>query len=337
MRKSKSDHVEEFEGEKTDGRIIVRIFQEEDSSYCDPRGDSNLGKMVCWHKRYTIGDKHDYRDPTEFMVDLFRDYIAARSKVSTYDIPHPDDVPEAAYKRYKQFIVDTVFENYAIRRIRGYEHSGMTISTSGGYPYNDVFDSGWLGYIYCSLEDARKAMMVPEFNWDTVIKPGDSLSNPKAEKDVTFMQRIEELLDGEVDTYDEWMRGEVYYINAYVRIPDEEGFWDEDSEVIDLDSYTKDHYSCGGFIGWDYAKEEAKSMLDDAENAWLKYEDNCKNCEACQGRGFNPEFLFGGAGKFVIRCCKACRRFFSDAEAQKACDGVYQVTVTDVLSAQGAS
>lgn len=30
----------------------------------------NLGNMVCWHKRYNLGDKHTFDDPIDFAQDL---------------------------------------------------------------------------------------------------------------------------------------------------------------------------------------------------------------------------------------------------------------------------
>lgn len=36
----------------------------------DPYYQENLGKMVCWHKRYNLGDKHTFDDPIDFAQDL---------------------------------------------------------------------------------------------------------------------------------------------------------------------------------------------------------------------------------------------------------------------------
>lgn len=36
----------------------------------DPYYQENLGSMVCWHKRYNLGEKHNWEDPNDFAQDL---------------------------------------------------------------------------------------------------------------------------------------------------------------------------------------------------------------------------------------------------------------------------
>lgn len=53
--------VEEF----NDKNVVLKIVADENPT--DPRDWDNVGKMVCWHKRYSLGDKHDFDDPDAFM------------------------------------------------------------------------------------------------------------------------------------------------------------------------------------------------------------------------------------------------------------------------------
>lgn len=46
----------------------IDIAQDIDSE--SPREWDNLGKMVCWHSRYDLGDKHDFEDPEEFLASV---------------------------------------------------------------------------------------------------------------------------------------------------------------------------------------------------------------------------------------------------------------------------
>ncbi len=41
-----------------------RIEQDENAE--SPRDWDNAGTMVCWHRRYNLGDKHDFRSPADF-------------------------------------------------------------------------------------------------------------------------------------------------------------------------------------------------------------------------------------------------------------------------------
>ena len=59
-----SDYVKRSENEK----YILEIWQDTDSE--SPRNTSNIGTMVCWHKRNCVGDKHDYSDVRQFLEEL---------------------------------------------------------------------------------------------------------------------------------------------------------------------------------------------------------------------------------------------------------------------------
>lgn len=36
----------------------------------DPEYQDNAGKMICWHRRYSLGDKHDFESPNDFLLHL---------------------------------------------------------------------------------------------------------------------------------------------------------------------------------------------------------------------------------------------------------------------------
>lgn len=81
-----------------------------------PREWDNLGKMVCWHKRYQLGDKHNYKNTQEFQDSI--------------------DV-----------------QKIVVLPLYLYDHSGITMRT---YPFENHWDSGQVGYIYATHEDIRK-------------------------------------------------------------------------------------------------------------------------------------------------------------------------------------
>lgn len=82
-----------------------------------PRDWDNLGTMVCFHRRYNLGDKHDFDNP-----DDFRKFIKNNRKIGI------------------------VLPLYL------YDHGGITMNTTGfGCPW----DSGQVGWIYISKEKMR--------------------------------------------------------------------------------------------------------------------------------------------------------------------------------------
>lgn len=95
-----------------------------------------------------------------------------------------------------------------------YDHSGITMNTTG---FSCPWDSGQVGFIYVSLEKVRE-----EYKWKRITKERRA--------------QIEKYLTGEVETYDMYLRGEVYGFNVTRE--------DEDGEEVDIDS-------CWGFYGYD--------------------------------------------------------------------------------------
>jgi len=99
----------------------INIFPDDDTP--DPRKEfDNLGAMVCFHRRYNLGDQHEFRDPDEFAEFL---------------------------KEEKPICLPLYL----------FDHSGITISTeSERFRVCDPqgWDWGMLGYIYATKEDVRQ-------------------------------------------------------------------------------------------------------------------------------------------------------------------------------------
>ena len=112
-----SDAIKEF----VHKGLIVKIFHDEDCE--SPRIWENSTTMVCFHKNYDLGDKHDYNEPTTSWEQV-KNEIIKRNKGGVIILP-----------------------------IYLYDHSGITISTK---PFQCKFDSGQIGFIFIAKKDARK-------------------------------------------------------------------------------------------------------------------------------------------------------------------------------------
>lgn len=106
-----------------------------------------------------------------------------------------------------------------------YSHSGESISIDYKYPYDCRWDSGTIGFAIVTKEDIRK-------NWGI--------------KRVTqkYIDHAERILRGEVETLDQYIRGDVY------------GFIVEDEEGNHIDS-------CYGFYGSDIKENGMMDYLDE--------------------------------------------------------------------------
>lgn len=64
------------------GPYVVTV--EFDNDPLDPREQyDNFGHMICWHRRYSLGDKHGYDSPEEFLSEMVHDNTgnAERKKI----------------------------------------------------------------------------------------------------------------------------------------------------------------------------------------------------------------------------------------------------------------
>lgn len=123
---------------------------------------------------------------------------------------------ETDIERLKQEFGATV-----ILPIYMYSHGGETINTTG---FSCPWDSGQIGWIFATTEDICK-----EYNYKRV--------------DTATRYIVEQRLVGEIETLDQYMRGEVYGYKLF----------DKTGEEID---------SCWGIYGFDYVKEEVNSLID---------------------------------------------------------------------------
>ena len=102
----------------------------QDTNPYSPREDDNLGTMVCFHKRYELGDKTDYR---------------------TEDYDSWDELKDKLSEDFKDGVILPLYL---------YDHSGITISTSS---FDCRWDSGCVGFI-CVSKDKIKEEGIDELN-----------------------------------------------------------------------------------------------------------------------------------------------------------------------------
>ncbi len=99
----------------------LEIF--DDLNPCSPREFDNLGTMVCFHRRYDLGDE---------------------TELKSSDFSSWEELESYLYKEENALIAIPVFM---------YDHSGLWINTTG---FSCPWDSGQVGYIYVSKEKVRR-------------------------------------------------------------------------------------------------------------------------------------------------------------------------------------
>jgi len=274
----------------------VRIVQ--DSDGCNPRKDydCHVGRMLCWHSRYDLGDEHNY-DSSDWKEELACEYdddLADKLEELRENVWNAiytglcddagmssSDANEIAGERTEkrcEELIDRAFDDgYIALPLTLHDHSGISMTTGyGGCPW----DSGCVGIIVCTKEKAREEY-------------GDNWEN------------AEKYLESEVEVYDHYLRGNVwgYICEETERIwytgktgsteshrwesSEEAEAWIKEQELVDYVGVAAGDYyidetgeedwqdvdSCWGFFGYpETMKDEVSADFADAfDSAVIEY------------------------------------------------------------------
>lgn len=158
----------------------------------DPRKEwDNFGKMVCWHKRYDLGDKHSYSDSHDFFHRLACEVDpTAERRIEYWESRYVG--PDNSDARIKAIIEKALDANVVMLPLYLYDHSGITMSTG---PFSCPWDSRQVGWIYATREMIKKEL---------------------CDKPLTaaVRQHVRQILTGEVEVYDQYLTGDVYGFEA---------------------------------------------------------------------------------------------------------------------------
>lgn len=239
---------------KKDNKIL-RIFRDDNPE--DPRSWDNLGRMVCFHRRYSLGDPHNYREPDDFLFDLLEETVGDTEKAERLMERIADQVDRVVHRSYAAYkkaaddeILDIISKKFIILPLYLYDHGGITISTR---PFSCPWDSGQVGWIYVSKADVCKEYGVKRIT-------------PKVRKQAVSV------LEAEVEEYDIFLRGEIYgyvlsrideaKLEAYLKAA---GLSRDDLSDREIEFFLVEEDSCWGFYGSDFS---ANGLLDSVGGEW---------------------------------------------------------------------
>ena len=171
---------------------------EQDTDCENPRTSwDNVTTMVCFHKRYNLGDKHEYKS------DNFNSWDELKTQIE---------------EDHNVFMIKPLYL---------YDHSGITISTSD---FNDRWDSGMIGFIF-----------IEEKNWIKMM--GEDMDRSE--------ERLQRIIDSDVETFDSYLRGDVYRYEV----------WE-----VETCSLGHDHErfieGCGGYYDEEDCRNEGERIVD---------------------------------------------------------------------------
>ena len=173
-----------------------------------PRKWDNLGTIFARHRRYVFEDSK--KETEMFFLDAENE-----EEVDPRNCWGKEEVYNSCGEKV----------NVCILPLYLLDHSGLSISCNS---FNDSWDSGLLGFIYATedaLKDEKFVNEKGEVNWE----------------------KAKEYLKGEIETLDQYLRGDVYgFMITYLN---------------PLTGDEEDGDSCWGFYGEKTCLEEAKANV----------------------------------------------------------------------------
>ena len=137
------------------------LMVQPDDMLISPREvNDNFGTMVCFYPRYALGDHHNYVDKDDFLREMYLNTVGNNergmeryermvnmvwSRKMTGDHPDPRAVDDTMLR--------VISEKYIVMPLYLLDHSGLAMQTES---FHDPWDSGQVGWVYVSKEDALK-------------------------------------------------------------------------------------------------------------------------------------------------------------------------------------
>lgn len=269
---------------KYDGRTALLKVVADDMPENPRKWDEPIDQMVCWHRRYDLGDKHDYMEPSDFLQDMVKKYIPQESLV--YRAKRGELDIRLAYCRrtkkwelyvpsYEQklecdssyslsdirsgYLSDAILENlsnhtmlqlleqckdFTFLPLYLYDHSGTAMSVSD---FGDRWDSGQVGWICMDKENVMKNMTY--FHRD--------LNKPGRKTKVTtknWKEAAKSFMEADVNLYNSYLTGAVFGYELHELRDDGEA----GTEIDRCYGFYGDRYTENGILaGFDVLKQVA--------------------------------------------------------------------------------
>lgn len=209
----------------------INIYQEDMAE--DPRNWENLGIMACWHSRYDLGDDSPQKQRSEmYLYEILQEWYSEE-----WIEEHYQDMDTSEFITWA---IEQLEKHAIVLPLVLLDHSGLWMQTGNSFSCDPGgWDTSRVGFIYITNSQALK-----EMQWKRLTKKR--------------REKIEDYLSGEVETYSQYLSGDVY---GYQIEPKE-------SNNIECDD------SCWGFYGYEWEKnglqEYAYNAIDVCINEYRK-------------------------------------------------------------------
>ena len=253
---------------------LLQIMQDDDPM--NPRTDyDNLGRMICWHSRYNLGDEHHFDNPNDFLKDLTRRTVSeyalfgfVRSGKSpttklTYDRFRNSWMINRYIDDFKKWYHEESFqgsleENKSeVKDCLIETMSNTELLTIAGQK-NIILPLNLYDHSGLSMSASSFIGRTQHAEWDSgqvgwIYATADSIRAEFGNCSAESVEKTKALLKAEVETYDYYLSGQCYGFRLY-----------ENGEETD---------SCWGFLGafQDVIKAIAGEVLPESHRDMVEH------------------------------------------------------------------
>ena len=250
-------------------RAPYTLFIVDDDMPLNPREDCDcLGKMLCWHGRYSLGEKHDFEEPRDFLQELL---------FSEYSSGHDRDNPVFAFLKSGKAKDAKLEYNRSTREWELLENQRWTsesdwyVSSSYAASLKDDVPDWFLddclsalstGELFSLVEQMEGMVILPLYLYDHsgITMNTTGFSCPWDSGQVGWIyadkRRIEaeygkvtpetvekacQVLEGEVKSYDYFLTGQCYGFQLFREDVEVDSCWGFLGEIRDVQDDVKDY------------------------------------------------------------------------------------------------
>ena len=250
------------------------LFVVDDDMPLNPRTDyDNLGKMVCWHSRYNLGDEHDYDEPRHFLqkklFEMYSSYPSSQYGKPIYDFIKSGKAETAKLEYDRSAHEWVLYEKW---------FGGNEWSKSSSYPASlkgkevpDWFLDDCLSALEHKellqlLEQSGKFVILPLYlydhsgitmnttgfscPWDSgqvgwIYADADCIKKEYGKVTPETINKARTVMNGEVETYDYYLTGQCYGFQLFEGDVETDSCWGFLGAIRDIQNSIKDYMPQG--------------------------------------------------------------------------------------------
>ena len=271
---------------------IVRLYIQNDECPLNPRTDfdGHIGKMMCWHRNYNLGDyeENNFSDPDQFLSNLLHENVSEKSIINFVRNGKCSNDTKLIYNRKTKMWELWTWYYLTIQSPKNAKYQVYEENEDITWLVDDIIDCLSCKDKWYLLEKHANIIALPLYlydhsgitmnccgfsdRWDSgqvgwISTDTNTVLGTGADIERNWKETAYEWMEGEVKEYDMYLQNEVYGI-----ITEE---YDGEGNPEDDNSWT-DEESCWGFYSSKWGDDLIKEIANEygiSEQLFEKFEN----------------------------------------------------------------